>query len=531
VPRLLPLLEDDDLELRAAAIHLLGHLESAAATIVPALDSALEREADPYLRASVVLAMARCNRRAPEGMERTERAAARIANESALGEAVATLAAFYLHGTSSEPERARLRALDERALAVHPSFAWNRGRIGAHARLVHQATMPVDEVLAALERGERDRFERAQALLFPVAAWRGDDLLLPEELSADQLRLLRWCASVEQAFYQPFWRDSGLPTTALWLSRFVGAEPPGPLERRVPVESADWPLWKVLHAVASGRLPEAEWSRIAKSFDDDALLAIYDEATGRGYQLQNIRAHIAWSDRASVARGKAYRDRFYRLLLDVLIDRRSLVERLHERADRLLAETPGHDTYLERTLVFAALGLAAAGNGTELDARYRRLAEPRDWSPAMTLVGVLRWGLASLPISERWPWFEGLRLISLTRVEDTRGVRHRVRIHDGWELVDLIPTAAARDFVRDALRALCQHRSGTIDASEHELGLTKGPLVGWAEDDPLPSEAFARIARSWGALWKELVGSLEGELTPELRAELEGSLGQTSKRN
>lgn len=127
----------------------------------------------------------------------------------------------------------------------------------------------------------------------------------------------------------------------------------------------------------------------------------------------------------------------------------------------------------------------------------------------MTHVAPLRWGLARLPLDVRWEWFEGMRLISLTRIEDARGVRHKVRVHNGWQFLDLIPTPEAAHAVKEALSTVDRHRQGDVETSM-ELGLTRGPLVTWAEDDALPRARLSEIAQSWGPLWDE-VRSLNDE--------------------
>jgi hypothetical protein len=542
VPRLAEILADDDCMLRALGVHLLGHLESAATAVVPALASRLEQEEDPYLRASLAMALARATRRSSTKahLEVAARAVAAVAKESSLGAAVAAIAPFYERATLTEDERRALAALEESGAQAHPSYAWNRGQLAAHAHRVLRETMSDAEAVEAVERGARDCEAKAHALLFPRSAWRGDDLFLPEDCSELALRFLRACLKHSQAYYEPRWRDAGLPTSELWLARFVGEAPPGPLERRAlvrrgeagvrapraaepPQHDVTWPLWKILHATTTGLLPVSEWRRVADGLDDDALVAVFDEATAwNRYNLANIRSATDQLDPASVARATAHRDRFYRALLDALPERRGTIATLRERAQTLLGEGAPNRTFLERTLTFAALGLEAAHEGTTLDARFCLLAAPGPfgWSPAMTLTGPLRWGLASLPVEARFAWFRGLRLVTLRRIEDARGVRHTASMHTGWEFLDLVPTDETEALLAEALVLVARHESGEVDPAPHERGLTRGSILAWAKDDELPRAALQRTAVAWGPRWHALRERIEPELSPKLRAAL-----------
>jgi hypothetical protein len=500
-PRLIELLGNDDDGVRSAIIHLLGHLPPAREVILPALAQGFEREADPYLRASLVLAMARAS--AGGELSAEERAlvtgaSSRLAGESSLGHAVAAMCPFYLNGALTEAERTALHAIDESRLRVQPGYVWNGGFVGKHAREMHKLTMPAREALEALERGEWDCQARARESLFVLQTERPIVLLLPEQLSPDQLRYLRLAVKHPQAYYDGFWRDTGLPQTEIWLGRFLGNLPAGALDRRVRVNDVEWPLWNVLYAVLNDQLPVEDWIRIADNLSDDEMLAVYDDGTSRDLQLDKIREYTDSLDDDAVRRSKAYRDRLYRLLLDQVVARTVLVKEFERRADALLSKPLENASYLERTLLFAGLGFA---NETEMPARFAKLAQPGDWSPAMTHVEPLRWGLARLPLATRWEWFRGLRLVSLTRIEDARGVRHKVRVHDeGWQFLDLIPTPEAAAALKDALAIVERHRRGEDDPS-HELGHTSGPLINWANDDELPRAVLQRIAESWGPLY------------------------------
>lgn len=520
--RLLPLVRDEDFRVRGKAIHLLGHLESKREAIVPALDLALGTEEDPYLRASIVMAMARVTRRSgdPAEVAWVTAAAERVAEESEIGKAVAALCPFYARSVLGPEERSLLFDLDRRGVVVHPSYAWNGGHIGAHARALHKATMPVEEALDALERGERDCQERASELLFPRTSWKKAELWLPEELSPEQQRFLRWAVKQSQAYYDDFWRDSGLPNTETWLKRFVGELPPGPSDQRVRVEGkGEWPIWKLVYNVLTDRVAEEEWTRVASELSPDELLGVYDDLTSRDFMFDTVREFLDSLDDESVSASAAYRDRFYRSMLDVVVARPELVKAFEERADSMLKIIESSN-YRERTLLFAGLGLAAKRAGTEISSRHAGLAEPGDWSPAMTLVKPLRWGLERLPLSLRWHWFRGMRLVSLTRMEDVRGVRHKVRIHNGWEFLDLIPTREAFSAIEEAFEVLDRHSRGEEDPDQ-ELGLTSGPLLTWVKDDALPRRSISRIARAWGPLWQELLSSLKPRIAVALWQELE----------
>ncbi len=78
-----------------------------------------------------------------------------------------------------------------------------------------------------------------------IERWRDwSRLALPEELTADQRRvalaLLREGVSAG---------GNGLPSSPRLLRRWLGVDPPGPLERRIPWThegvAVQWPLWKV----------------------------------------------------------------------------------------------------------------------------------------------------------------------------------------------------------------------------------------------------------------------------------------------
>jgi hypothetical protein len=469
---LIPLLEDPDLAIRAAVIHLFGHLPPAA----KALEAALAREEDAYLRSSIVMALAHGARiRVP-------------CDDNPLGRAVAALIPFYTQSALSTDEREAILAIADSWRVFHPRYAWGAGDISGHARLIHDATMPVDEALDGLEAGRRELASYAHGLLFPRSEWRFDDLILPEELNPDQMRYLRWATTTDNSFYYPHWRDSGLPNTKRWIERFVGAAPAGPLDQRVN----GLPLWKILHETTAELRPSDAWFSAVASLSDDELLAVFDDAE-KDFQFRTIRTDIDSLNPDQVARARAYRIRHHRTLLEPLAARPGTVRAIRARAEALLeSKERSNSTYKERTLYFALLGLAKAAN----DPRLVDLARPGDWSPAMTFAEELRWGLAELPLEVRWRWFEGQRLVSLTRNEDARGVRHTIRIHGGWDFLDLIPTPEGNAMLNDAVAIIAEHRRGKTN-TEHELGFSKAPINTWAKDETLPEDVIRRIEAAW----------------------------------
>jgi hypothetical protein len=125
-------------------------------------------------------------------------------------------------------------------------------------------------------------------------------------------------------------------------------------------------------------------------------------------------------------------------------------------------------------------------------------------------------------VDARFAWFEGLRLVSLVRVEDAHGVRHTASIETGWNFLDLVPTDEASALLRDALLLLAQHQTGDVDPEPHERGLTRGPIMHWAHDDDFPSAALARIAAAWGSRWDAVRAAIDPKLPEALRDRLRG---------
>src|SRR5262249_7247230 len=161
----------------------------------------------------------------------------------------------------------------------------------------HEATMPAEDAVAALERGERDRLSRAQETVFPSSTWRGDDLYLPEELSPLQMRFVAWCAKTDQSM-SPMWQMAGLPNAPGGRPRrSAGPDRPAPPAHRARVTppgggAASWPLWRILPSVMPGQPASAAWPAAAAALDDDAMLALYDDATSLRYRLQDNRVII-----------------------------------------------------------------------------------------------------------------------------------------------------------------------------------------------------------------------------------------------
>ncbi len=78
-----------------------------------------------------------------------------------------------------------------------------------------------------------------------VARWpRWEEIALPEELTADQRRVAE--ALLREGVDAG---GNGLPSSKRLLRRWLGVDPPGALERRVPWThegvAVEWPLWKV----------------------------------------------------------------------------------------------------------------------------------------------------------------------------------------------------------------------------------------------------------------------------------------------
>ncbi|WP_437735243.1 hypothetical protein [Sorangium sp. So ce1335] len=279
LPRLARLAEDADAGVRAAAAMALAFIASAAAPSRALLLGRLDREPEPLVRGSVAVALGMLGRYEPSA-EIAQRLRALVAgNEPEILRGVAFAA--RLHVDPAPPSAAELELAGAllRATRVDEAlFPWMYGRVDhlveqqlkAHSE---EGALVAARLLLAMVRdadaSDPLRNERAKDALGLVLDPYAD---APDALSEGQAEVARELTRLDVDLPFALYH---LPGRRRDRRRFLGIDPPGPLDRVVPLDlpgvDPAWPLWRTLRFLGGKRFDErvlAERLREALSPED-----------------------------------------------------------------------------------------------------------------------------------------------------------------------------------------------------------------------------------------------------------------------
>jgi hypothetical protein len=304
------MLEDPDARVRAAAAFLLGFLPEVAPKALAPLKTALARDTDEYALGSALLATALLLKVAKTGSEGVLDVAYK-ATSTPLQRGLVALAHRIVRGTNSVDELGDVLGLIPLAYVGSDRFPWCQGRLdllvvnsikagGASAELEPTA---IALVAAAKERGATapandaipGRWARlALELTFPKSA---NNEVVSSDISDAGKRVFS-AITESQLLDKPgvVPGDFGLPSSIADARRWLGLEPPGPLDPEVSIAvggaSKTLPVWKVLLMVLRGTLPQSVWEEAADAqltpeqlFDAycDAALNVYNTSLPSGH--------------------------------------------------------------------------------------------------------------------------------------------------------------------------------------------------------------------------------------------------------
>lgn len=264
------LLADSDAMVRSAAAFLLAFDFEGAASVLPELEKCAAREAEPKTKASQLMALGLLRSYAPASKPGLNLAAvAADTSEDTLVRGAAVLGHLYASREPvSLPETQREVLVQWCGLAEVDvdGYPWNNGATDMHcARVVEgrcaEGGIVAAEILAdAIRRfGPEGRssewaggilelaFEKTSYAVAAGPFMIDANLEQPSQFSERQRALLEVLASY--SFSAPF-LEYGIPAEVFDRRRWLGLEPPGPMERVVTVEvlgkTRTWPVWLCL---------------------------------------------------------------------------------------------------------------------------------------------------------------------------------------------------------------------------------------------------------------------------------------------
>ena len=338
-PAYVRLLGAADPQVRTAAAHLLSFLAPPAPSTLDALRSALAAEPDRRARSSLILALGYASRYLESRADRA-RLAAWLADPSPLLRASAAIALMQMEGPELGAD-ARA-ALDEARTAgrgtslVTGYWPWNDGDLRGFAAKVRQAILTLPDILADLDaasaRGDEaaimEAATRALGMLLQDEAHGVDALWLPDEIDADRRRVIeivmaRTRLEGPRLHYLPqsdFFKARGLHTTLEGMRRFLGADPPGPVDARLALPAGARPAWWALHAALAGNLDRDTLLSAVRALDPEARATLVDDAVHGPYLLAHRRRPIEYGTGNDSEDAYAYTSRFVLLTGAILVE-------------------------------------------------------------------------------------------------------------------------------------------------------------------------------------------------------------------
>lgn len=447
LPRIATLLQDPDDALRRAAPFVLAIFADRAAETLPVVRNALEREKDPFAKASMLLAM------------RFLATAAQDKND------IATLDDLIARGTPADVEacaaaiaRISIAGRDEAALALlarrkatkkAPGFFWGDLKwVATWAIDALDLDKPIEELVGELESGAANP-ERAHKILVRVLP----EVLLPHdgshllasELSPLARRALHAAAThgyIASTAFEPFFAGRGVPPYnehRLWL----GIDPAGLLERVVVQAGREWPVWKWIHAAVKAELHPAEVvSAVTAHLTEDERVAMIYPDTGPlvVYRYELVCAYDANGPEDTLGRRRG-EEALDDVLASVLVTCGS--ERLHALGAAIVAKRRGVVNY---DALLVALGRIAHGAGKPFPEDLHALWE----RPRLRRIFRDAFASAPLPMRERRLQAGDFAYEAIT-LRTPQGPREDIVLMYGWTVMDLCPTEWAAQYTVDAI--------------------------------------------------------------------------------
>jgi hypothetical protein len=280
---LVPALADPDPRVRAGTAFALAWADPLAGDALAALRAQVAAETNDIAAFSELLAIGLLasttgvrtpvDRIGAEGpWSRTGAALARI-----LGE-------FRVQPADAEAIVDLLRTPLEPGGAPWCEGAIDRVVVAVASRAGVVAEMAVEIASKVTDVGPAAPWQRvAGALLalggFTEARWDFNDVALEEELT-DVQRAVAMGLARRNGIVVGY----GMPRSARDRRRWLGIDPPGPLEKRVKLDDDHWPIWKVWRTQRSSterRLPPA----VAERLDPDETLVALAEVSTNAYSI------------------------------------------------------------------------------------------------------------------------------------------------------------------------------------------------------------------------------------------------------
>jgi hypothetical protein len=264
------LLGDSDAMVRSAAAFLLAFDFEGAAAVLPELEKCAAGEVEPKTKASQLMSLGLLRSYAPSAKPALNLAT--IASDSSqdpLVRGAAVVAHLYARREPvklTEPQRDVLVQWCGLAEVDVDGYPWNNGATDMHcarvveARCVEGGLVAAEILTEAIRRfGPEGRssewaggilelaFEKASYAVAAGPFMIDANLDEPSKFSDRQRALLEVLASY--SFSAPF-LEYGIPAEVFDRRRWLGLEPPGPMERVVTVEvlgkKRTWPVWLCL---------------------------------------------------------------------------------------------------------------------------------------------------------------------------------------------------------------------------------------------------------------------------------------------
>jgi hypothetical protein len=442
------LLGDEDASVRSAAAFALGFAWESAAKHASTLRAHERSEKDPFVRASLLLALGLIDRYtndASDGPQLLTLAGDTSVPDIVRGSAVLAHLQFAPRPLSNVELDAAMRMV-KLGNVGRDQFPWCHGRADQLTTRVLEARAPSGKVQgaklvarAAAELGPGAPLAEEWAggaleLLFPQRS----ELMLASELTDDQREVV--VALSRRDLRAPF-ISYGIPEHARVRRRWLGVDPPGVLERVVPMKikgkEQEQPLWRSLLALTpSGteRERSALYKKLAEMLAPEDYVDVYAECVLSAYGIvQPFPNRLAEVIHEAGEHAVPW-------------SRRMIEELLADDADDTLARTPDIGNH-------ALLPVVRELAGKPLEPRLYPLVVPSGRADVMCQV------LKAVPLKQR----EALVVPPLER-DLLESHSPRITLGIALNALEAVPTSAMRALVKRLADMLVQSTSSLDSA-------------------------------------------------------------------
>ena len=492
-PTFMGLLADPSAAVRTGAAFVLAFLEPVPDGAFEALRTQLTEETDPLPRACILLALGYASRYAKSSDDRDLVAGYLDAADAVvrLGAAVA-LTQMEGNAVSQAAKKALESCYDVPSLTRETAFWPWVGELSHFARVIRNSVTTDDELLQQMDDTslpQEKRDEVAKKCMYRMLRADRDrlhDLVLPEELNANQLRLLEWYAGFAEprSYDYGFFERQGLPDTFYQLWRFVGVEDGG-CEQRLAMGGREVPAWYAIYGVLRDQLDRGELLEAAAAMEVSDLLVLVSDALAGPWRLNIPRGGTPYGNPEAMEAFDRHTDKFVELMAD-------LAEVAGEKAEQWATDLAEEQLGLGKkrkgfSSAIAAIVLARTAKRRDetLAARWDALLT-LDLTPANTPLGGLALALELLPKDRRHQLLAERPLFSYATHTDPTGTRYRWMNKDGWRFLSLLEGSAAAQRVIDALLEHDRHKAGKGNWEEHAAGGVKSTI----KERPQPDQPF-----------------------------------------